>query len=242
MAELLFEIDEYLADPANPSHALCSTCGIVQPIENYKRKASALQAAAWGWDEMQDKKNALFTSNECNKCATKRAHRARYFDYTAYDRKLYLSGKYEFMVKDPRFPNRGDKFITQRQAMVLAVKQERLQRKVEGGRKAIRSRYADDYTRLLKQVTAEIARVKYQRNKMETRTPEACIYLDEYTAHLKLVRENIKLEKQAALKPKDSPVQYVNHDALLTQNAKALYRSLRGGEREIVASKFLGVF
>lgn len=242
MAELLFEIDEYLADPANPSHASCSTCGIVQPIENFKRKASALQAVAWGWDEMRDKKDALFTSNECNKCATKRAKRARYFDYTAYDQKLYLTGRYEFMVKDPRFPKRGDKFITQRQAMVLAMRNERLQRKVKGGRKAIRNRYAEDYANLTKQVTAELARIKHQANKMDKITDEGRVYLEEYVEHLKLVRENIKLEKKAALKPKESPVHYVNHESLITQNAKALYSNLKGGEREIIASKYLGVF
>ena len=241
MAELLFEIDELLADPANPSHASCSTCGKVQPIENFKRKASSLQAASWGWDEMRDKRGALFTSNECNKCATKRANRARYFDYTAYDQKLYLLGRYEYMVKDPRFPNRGDKFITKRQEMVMRVRQERLQKKVEGGKKAIRSRYADDYAELTKQITAEIARVKYQREKMDGITSDAKVYLHEYASHLKAIRESIKLEKKAALKPKDSPINYINHDALITANAKAIYRNLSGHEREVVACKYLGV-
>lgn len=242
MTELLFEIDELLADPANPSHALCSTCGSVQPIENFKRKASALQAERWGWSRLIDKRDAVYLSNECRKCDAKRKRRARFFDYTAYDRKLFLSGKYEFMVKDPRFPKRGDKFITQREAMVLAVKQSRRERQVEGGKKAIRNRYADDYANLIKRITSELARIKYQASKMDGITQQGRAYLEEYVEHLKLVRENIKLEKKAALKPKDSPIQYINHDSLITQNAKALYRSLLGGEREIIASKYLGVF
>ena len=232
--EILFEQIELLADPANPSHAYCSLCQTAQPIENFRRRPSPLLLEKWGWDKLLDKRNASHTFSNCNKCAKKQRLFPRCFDYDAYDRALKATGQYEFMVRTKD----GEK-MTQREYLVKQKREQRRQGKVMGGKKAQRTRYRDDYAVQVKQIRTEVAKVKYQRTKMEGLTPEGVLFLEAYAAHLVSLRENLQLHKQDSLKPKPNITDYINPLSLPTQQARQTHANLMGGERDRLSSKYL---
>lgn len=233
-AEILFEHNELLADPSNPSHAYCSECDSVQPIKNFRRRVPPLLLEKWGWDKLLDKKNATHTFKTCNKCAKKERLAPRCFDYDRYDRALKATGQYEFVV----ITKEGEK-ITQRELMVRQKREKRKEGKIKGGKKAQRTRYRTAYENLTKQLRAEIACVKYQRTRMQGLTPNTLAYLTAYTEHLVSIRENIIIDKQAPRKPKQTIDQYINPDSLPTRNARQHHENLTSLEKERVSSKYL---
>ena len=233
--EILFTHTELLADPANPEHAYCSGCDSVQPIKNFRRRPSPLLLEKWGWDKLLDKRHATHTFNTCNKCAKKERLFPRCFDYDRYDRALKLTGQHEYIVitKD------GER-MTQRELMVKQKREKRREGKIKGGKKAQRTRYRQQYLELHKQLRAEIACVKYQRTRMKHLTPNAHAYLIAYTEHLKTLIDSLLIAKEAPMKPKQTPADYVNPDSLPTRNANQYYKTLSSLERERVSSKYLG--
>ena len=234
LAEILFEHDELLADPSNPSHAYCSECQTLQPIKNFRRRPSPLLLEKWGWDKLLDKKNASHVFRVCNRCAKKERLSPRCFDYDRYDRALKATGQYEFIV----VTKEGEK-ITQRELMVREKREKRRQGKIKGGRKAHRSRYRTAYEELTKQLRTELAKVKYQRTQMQGLSEGMVLYLGAYVAHLVSVRENIIIDKQAPRKPKPTPTDYINPDSLPTKQSRQTYENLTSLEKERVSSVYL---
>ncbi len=225
MTEILYEKIEHLEDPSNPSHALCSACGNLQPIENFMRKPSTLQAHQWGWDTKRDMKGRLYVGAECNVCWKKQKNKnSRYHDYNAYDRKLRLSGRYEYKVQHPDNPHL---LITMREAMVLAKREQRRQLKVAGGLKGARSRFAGEYKELVRLLENETARAYAQIKRGVRITTNAREYLEQY------------LDQKAALHPKEKPSDYMVLTNIARRNAITLYNQLTSYERSIVASKYL---
>ena len=234
--KILFTHTELLADPENPSHAYCSGCDSVQPIKNFRRKPTPLMLEKWGWDKLLDKRNATHIFKTCNKCAKKERLFPRCFDYDRYDRTLKTTGQHEYIVitKD------GER-MTQRELMVKQKREKRREGKVKGGVKAQRTRYRQQYIDLHKQIRTELAKVKYQRTKMQGLTPNAKAYLIAYVAHLQSITDTILINKQEARKAKQTPNDYINPDSLPTRTAHQYYATLTSLERERVSSKYLEV-
>ena len=237
MAEILFETSEALADPSNPSHACCSACGNVQPIENFTRSASTMQAHRWGWDVQRDRKNFDYVGTACNACAAKKKKASeRCFDYDAYDRRLKLSGRYEYKVEHPTKPHT---FITKREFMVMAMREKRKRGQRKGGIKGLQTRFSTEYTALVKQATNEVARASAQLRTSVRLTEAATPYLEAYITHTKNIVSYIKDGRKRALKPKASPCDYINPNSKHTQYTRELYRQLTGVDRAHVAAKYL---
>lgn len=240
--KILFDTIEPLSNHATPSHACCSECGNIKPIEDFKRKATKEQAFVWGWDKQRDRKDRTYTGKSCNDCYKAMKRRPKPFDYSAYNKKLHRTGRYEYLVPHPdttRTKNGEPIYITQREAMIWHKRAEGQLRKQEGGRKALRSRFAKEFAELQRLITNELARVKAQLTR-GTRTPlEGVYYLRAYDNHLRHIRRTINLEKQAPLHPKLHPSNYINTKALATIEARELFRNLSGEHKELVAKKYL---
>ena len=232
--EILFTHTELLADPANPEHAYCSGCDSVQPIKNFRRRPTPLMLEKWGWDKLLDKKNATHVFSTCNKCAKKLRLFPRSLRYDMYDRTLKATGQHEYIVltKD------GER-MTQREYLIQQKREKRREGKVKGGKKAQRTRYRQQYLELHKALRTELAKVKYQRTKMQGLTPNAHAYLFAYTEHLKTLIDTIILNKNEPRKPKQTINQYVNPNSLPTRNANQYYKTLSSLEKERVSSKYL---
>lgn len=237
MAEPIFTHTEYLSDPANPSHAWCSSCSTLQPIENFIRKPTRLQAANWGWDKMRDKRGAMFLSNECNACAKKRKVRARHFDYDAYNRELQLTGRYEYLVANPKKPK---EYIHKRELMVAEMRERRKDKQRASGTRSYKKQQKPVYTAFMYALRVEKQRVRLQIKQMKDLTPTATAYLHAYMAHLDAINGNIRTERYDACKQaRESINHYINPLAITTKESKALFLKLGGYERERVACKFL---
>ena len=232
--EILFTRTELLADPANPSHAYCSECDKVKSIESFRRRVPPLLLEKWGWDKLIDKRNAKHTFTNCNACAKKKRLRPKGMDYNRYDAELKATGKHEFVVQLPD----GEK-ITERELIIRQTREQRRQGKVRGAHKARTTRYKTQYETLQNKIKTEIAKVKYQRTEMGNLTQEAKDYLNYYIEHLTSIRTSIVNAKADALKPKQTPADYINPEAIPTRQAREQHNKLGGIERERVSSAYL---
>ena len=228
--EILFTRTELLADPSNPSHAYCSSCEKVKPIKLFTRKVPPLLMQKWGWDKLLDKRGATHTFSTCNQCAKKK----RTMNYDRYDSALKALGRHEFIVQTKD----GEK-ITHRAYLIKQKREEGRARKVISGRKVQRKKHAPAYATIQAKLKTEIAKVKYQRTRMENLTEQARNYLTHYHNHLISLRDNIINLKQEARKPHPDPTHYINPNALPTKQARQAYNELGGVERERVSSTYL---
>ena len=228
--EILFTRTELLADPANPSHAYCSACDTVKPIKLFTRKVPPLLMEKWGWNKLLDKRRATYAFNTCNACAKKRRH----VNYDRLDATLKATGQHEYTVI-----TKDGKKMTHREYLLKKKREEGRARKVESGKRIQRNRYKDAYAPLQNKLKSEIAKVKYQRLGMKGLSGEAQNYLTHYAEHLRSIRENIINSKQDARKPKHSPADYINDNALPTRRARQAYDKLGGVEHERVSSTYL---
>jgi len=240
MAEILFEQIELLADPANPDHAWCSSCNTLQPIENFRRRASLLQAERWGWNDLRDKTKAVYTGKDCNECAAERKRNSTYFDYVAYDKELQLTGRYEYEVPDPRYPLYHNKFITKREAMVLEVRAKRGEGKVRGGIKGYRKRQAPVYADHLKAIRNERQRAYGWGRQMKGLSEAALEFAKDYDAYLQTLAERIKDEKTCKLvQAKPYVENYIMPDAPLEKELSAKFRALYAVERDRLKPRYV---
>lgn len=228
--EILFTRTELLADPANPSHAYCSECEKVKPIKAFTRRVPPLLMQKWGWDKLLDKRRATYTFNTCNYCAK----RKRPLNYDRYDATLKATGRHEFVVQLPT-----GETMTQRELLIKQKRAEGRARKVESGKRIQRNRHKDAYAPLQNKLKSEIAKVKYQRTRMENLTEQAQNYLTHYTEHLVSLRENILACKADGRKPRPNPADYINDNALPTRQARQEYNKLGGVEQARVSSVYL---
>lgn len=228
--EILFTHTELLADPANPSHAYCSECEMVKPIKSFTRRVSPLLMQKWGWDKLLDKRGATHAFGTCNQCAKKKRH----MNYDRYDSALKATGRHEFVVQLPD----GEQ-ITHRELLIKKKRAAGRARKVISGRKVQRKKHAAAYAPLQNMVKTELAKVKYQRTKMEGLSEGAQKYLTHYTEHLRSIRDSIINSKQGARKPHPDPTHYINPLSLPTKQARQAYESLGGVERERVSRVYL---
>lgn len=228
--EILFTRTELLADPANPSHAYCSECEKVKPIKAFTRRVPPLLMQKWGWDKLLDKRRATYTFNTCNYCAK----RKRPLNYDRYDATLKATGRHEFVVQLPT-----GETMTQRELLIKQKRAEGRARKVESGKRIQRNRHKDAYAPLQNKLKSEIAKVKYQRTRMENLTEQAQNYLTHYTEHLASIRENILACKADGRKPRPNPADYINDNALPTRQARQEYNKLGGVEQARVSSVYL---
>lgn len=213
-----------------------------------------LIAERWGWDQLLDKRHATHTFSICNKCAKKRRLNPRCLDYAMLDRALKKSGQHEFIVH-----NQDGKRMTHREYLVEKKRAERRQRKVLGGKKAQRSRYAQQYTSLLHLLKTEFACVKYQRKRSEQELEQQTqandhnntnanthdratliySYVNAYTEHLQALRSAIHDAQKDHRKAKAMPTDYINPDSLPTRTARQLHQTLTNKEQGRVSSKYL---
>lgn len=228
--EILFTRTELLADPANPSHAYCSECEKVKPIKLFTRRVPPLLMEKWGWDKLLDKRNATYTFTTCNYCAKRKRH----LNYDRLDASLKATGRHEFVVQLPT-----GETMTQRELLIKQKRAEGRARKVESGKRIQRNRHKDAYAPLQNKLKSEIAKVKYQRTRMENLTEQAQNYLTHYTEHLVSLRENIIENKQSGRKPRPNPADYINDNALPTRQARQEYNKLGGVEQARVSSVYL---
>ena len=228
--EILFTRTELLADPSNPSHAYCSACDKVKPIKSFTRRVPPLLMQKWGWDKLLDKRGATYAFATCNYCAKKN----RPMNYDRYDAALKATGQHEYTVI-----TKDGQRMTHREYLIKQKREEGRARKVISGRKVQLKKHASAYAPLQNKLKSEIAKVKYQRTRMEHLTEEAQNYLTHYTEHLASLRENILNAKQSALKPKPSPSDYINNNAIPTKNSRQAYEKLGGVERERVSKTYL---
>ena len=228
--EILFTRTELLADPSNPSHAYCSACEKVKPIKLFTRKVPPLLMQKWGWDKLLDKRGATYTFSTCNQCAK----RKRPLNYDRYDATLKATGRHEFVVQLPT-----GETMTQRELLIKQKRVEGRARKVISGRKVQVKKQAAAYTPLQNKLKSELAKVKYQRTRMENLTEQAQNYLTHYAEHLFSLREHILACKANGRKPKPSPTDYANPNALPTKQARQAYTKLGGVELERVSSTYL---
>lgn len=237
--EIAFVIEQPLDDPANPSHAYCSACDNVKPIEQFKRLATASQARVWGWDRQRNKEDRIFTGKICNDCDKAKPKRKHPMSLIEYDKKLRLSGRYEMEVPDPDHKGLTPKFITLRALMVRRRKKAGKDKQKAGGKKAIRSRCSADYANLTRQVQNEIYKAEAQIKQGKSVEQTSHAYLDAYLDHLRSLRSTIKTAKAKPEFPKPSPAHYINNDSKLAQETRALYEALPRAQKEVVARKYL---
>ena len=184
----------------------------------------------WGWDKLLDKRRATYTFSTCNYCAK----RKRPLNYDRYDATLKATGRHEFVVQLPT-----GETMTQRELLIKQKRAEGRARKVESGKRIQRNRHKDAYIPLQNKLKSEVAKVKYQRTRMENLTEQAQNYLTHYTEHLASIRENIIENKQSGRKPKPSPADYINPNAIPTRQAREQHNKLGGVERERVSKTYL---
>ena len=240
MSEILFEKTEHLADPANPEHAWCSSCNTLQPIENFRRRPSLLQAERWGWNDLMDKTRAVYTGKDCNECAAERKRTSTYFDYAAYEKELQLTGRYEYLVPDPRYPLHHNKFIPKRQAMVHELRAKRGEGKVRGGVKGYRKRQAPVYAEHLKAIRNERQRVYGWKKQMKNLTAAALTFANEYDEYLVSLAFRIKDEKTLKLvQAKPYVENYIMPDAPLEKEIAAKFRALYAVERDRLKPRYV---
>lgn len=240
MSEILFEHDELLADPANPECAWCSSCNTLQPIENFRRRASLLQAERWGWNELRDKKHAVYTGKDCNECAAERKRTSNYFDYVAYEKELQLTGRYEYEVPDPRYPLYHNKYIPKRQAMVLEMRAKRGEGKVRGGIKGYRKRQQPVYAAHLKAIRVERQRVYAWGRQMKGLSDAALAFAKNYDAYLITLAQRVKDEQQCKLvQPKPYVEGYMMPNAPIEKELAVKFRALYAVERDRLKPRYV---
>jgi hypothetical protein len=234
----LFETIEPLADAANPDAACCPTCLEVKPIEYFMRRPSVLEAKRWGWDKLRDKKHARYVGKECNDCAVARRAKSieKAFDYEAYDLALMATGRYETIVPHPDKPYT---FITRREALVLAKREERRKRKVVAGRKSYAKRQAPVYSAFLKALRNERARIK-AKIKSDKTGDKARDFCEAYLEYLTGVAEAIDYERvYKVVQAKETIQDYAPHSVKLFKETREAYQRLGGGDREHVNARYL---
>lgn len=236
--DFLFETVEPLADAANPEAACCPTCLEVKPIEYFMRRPSILEAKRWGWDKLRDKRHARYVGKECNDCAVARRAKSidRAFDYEAYDLALLATGRYETTVPHP---TKKHTFITHREALVLAKREERRQRKVKAGRKAYAKKQAPVYSAFLKALRNERARIKAKIKSTKT-TDKARAFCEAYLEYLTGVAEAIDYERvYQVVQPKEVIQDYAPHSVKLFKETREAFQRLGSGDREHINPRYL---
>lgn len=236
--DFLFETIEPVGDAAKPDAACCPTCNDVKPIEYFMRRPSVLEAKRWGWDKLRDKKYAQYIGKECNDCAAERRAKSvdRAFDYAAYDLALLATGRYETIVPHP---TKKHTFITHREALVLAKREERRQRKVKAGRKVYAKRQAPVYAAFLKALRNERARIK-AKMKAATTSDTARAFCEAYLEYLVAVAEAIDYERvYQVVQPKEVIQDYAPHSVKLFKDTRERWQKLGGGDREHINARYL---
>lgn len=234
----LFETTEPLADAANPEAACCPTCDEIKPIEYFMRRPSILEAKRWGWDKLRDKRQAQYVGKECNECAVARRTKSieKAFDYEAYDLALMATGRYETIVPHPDKPRT---FTTHREALVLAKRKERRERKVKAGRKAYAKGQAPVYAAFLKALRNERARIK-AKLKSEHTSDKALAFCEAYLEYLTGVAEAIDYERvYQVVQAKETIQDYAPHSGKLFKETREAYQRLGGGDREHIKARYL---
>lgn len=243
MSEILYEHTELLADPSNPDHACCSRCGKIQPIENFTRKPSLLQAERWGWNDKRDTKGKLYVGKECNACAKiskAKEPRNKRFDYHAYDKLLALTGRYEYLVQDPRYSIDKSVYITKRESMVLDARERNKEKQRAAGRRSLKKQWEPIFKGFAHAVKNEKQRAQAQLRQMAGLSEEAKDYLTAYITHLEAINGNIRADRYDTFKqPRETVQSYINPLAMTTKDVAALYRELSYAEKERVACKFI---
>lgn len=241
MADFLFEVDEPMGNPKEPEAAWCPECKTVQPIENFRRRPSILQAANWGWYGLRDMKHATYTGVECNECDNKAKRNAKSIDYAAYDRELRLLGKYEYLVPDPREPLYKNVFVTKREEMVLLLRAKRGEGRVRGGIKGFQRKQSPIYTQLLKELRVEKQRAYTWGRQMHGLSVEALEFADLYREYLTTLADRIKGAKTANPPKKALPYveSYMDKTAKLDREVVEAFRELGGAERERLSPRYV---
>lgn len=240
----ILQITYPLTDEANPSHAYCSECKSVKPIESFTRKPTPLQFRSW-WGDLPYEKHRTYIGKECNACSLGRTQNKNTFDYYAYEETLRLDPKNHVLVPNkfkgkgtPKNPAPTADHIPLYVALVWKRRMQGRLRLSNARIKNVRNRSEPQYKALILLLRKERNRIKMRiRNGASESAVEFC---KAYIEHLVWIAKTVQAKREVSSESaKDSPLAYVNDDRPETQRAKAAYRKLTSKDAEIVRPRYL---
>lgn len=269
MSTVLVDEDGWIVEPldtltqesvqhSDTTTRYCGRCRKEQPIENFTRSVSRRQALylarkeglAETTDEYYSRaavhQAVMMAHKLCNVCAAKLRKEKR---ETAdeYDTRLRMLKRYERHTHNPYYisplktPNEP-LTITEREVLVRKYREAQAVRRVDGRRRADKSRKAEVYAAQMKEVRNEIQRIGVRMRASKAKEDYALSnFLDKYRNHLFCLRDNIRDLRYAFNPPEplESTFKYIRMENINTQIALKALRDVDMQEVDKIAPRLL---